>query len=147
VLVRSQGTTASAPDLREWFTAYNGRQTIEAGIKQEKRVFKLQHMMSQQAVEMQVQLALTLFAANFVQWALEWARGQVIVAPPGVAAALQCPKYVVRVAANSAAHVEVAGAQVVVRFSELSGLAGVVVRVAGPTPVQLALPLYPPAHF
>jgi hypothetical protein len=70
VLIRFQGDPAApVPDLRAWFASYNGRQTIEAGIKQEKTVFKVQHLWSRSTVGMQIQVALTLFAANFVAWA------------------------------------------------------------------------------
>jgi hypothetical protein len=73
VLVRDQATpTTPCPDLREWFASYNGRQTSEAGIKQSKTVFKVQHLGSRGAVGMQIQALLTLFAANFVAWAREW---------------------------------------------------------------------------
>ena len=34
---------------------------------------------------MQIQVALTLFAANFVQWAQEWLATQIMTAPPGAA--------------------------------------------------------------
>ena len=46
VLIRSQdGPQVACPDLRDWFHAYNGRQTIEAGNKEEKGTFKVQHLM------------------------------------------------------------------------------------------------------
>src|SRR5947209_16395884 len=75
VLLRNQEeATSPCPDLREWFSSYNARQTIEAGNKQSKTVFKVQHLWSQSAVGMQIQVALTLFAANFVGWAGVWLR-------------------------------------------------------------------------
>lgn len=148
VLLRSQDDpTAPCPDLREWFSSYNARQTIEAGNKESKTVFKVQHLWSHSAMGMQIQLALTLFAANFVAWSQEWMEGRVITPNRGMAQDLSRPKYLVRVAANSPALVEQEQGQVVVRFSPLSSLAGTVIHLAGPQPVQLALELYEGSQF
>lgn len=147
-------------DLCEWFRAYNGRQNIEAGIKQEKTVFKIQHLMSRSEQGTQIQMLLTLFAANFVSWAGEWVRERMttITAITAVSAmaktatnrrfkafkAMQgSTKQLVRVAANSPGTVEHTDGQVVVRFSSLSSLGGVVVWLVGAPAVQLALPLLP----
>lgn len=148
VLIRSQEEDRPAlPDLGGWFRSYNKRQTIEAGFKQEKTVFKVQHLWSRSAVGMQIQAALTLFAANFVAWAGEWLQQRVTTGQTTMARALQRPKYLVRVAANSLAMVEQDGAQVVIRFSPLSSLAGTLIHLAGPTPVQLAFNLDNDVHF
>ena len=56
-------------DLTQWFHDYNGRQTIEAGNKEEKTTFKVQHLMSRSAAGIRIQALLTVFAANFVRWA------------------------------------------------------------------------------
>jgi hypothetical protein len=144
VLLRSQELGQQVcPDLAQWFAAYNGRQTIESGIKQTKTVFKLQHLMSRHAVGMQIQVALTLFAANFVRWAEAWVQERIVGASPGAARRLQRPKYLVRVAANSPATVECSGEQVQVRFSPLSGLEGVRIDLGAPGAVQLPLPFLP----
>lgn len=142
VLIRSQeDPTAPVPDLAAWFASYNKRQTIEAGFKQEKTVFKVQHLWSRSAVGMQIQVALTLFAANFVQWAGDWLQERVTTPQATMAQALQRPKYLVRVAANSAAMVEQDGARVMIRFSPLSSLAGTLIHVPAPDPIQLAFDL------
>ncbi len=144
VLLHSQELGQQAcPDLVQWFTAYNGRQTIESGIKQTKTVFKLQHLMSRHAVGMQIQVALTLFAANLVRWAEAWVQERVVGASTGAARRLQRPKYLVRIAANSPAIVEQTGEQVQVRFSPLSGLEGVVLDLGAPAVVQLPLLFLP----
>jgi hypothetical protein len=148
VLLRNQeAATAHCPDLREWFSNYNARQTIEAGNKQSKTVFKVQHLWSHSAVGMQIQVALTLFAANFVGWAGVWLQPRLQPGTASAARAMRRPKHLVRVAANSPAEVETRAGQVVVRFSPLSGLAGTVIHLAGPQPIQLALDLYGGAHF
>jgi hypothetical protein len=133
VLVRNQeAPTTPVPDLREWFASYCARQTIEAGIKQSKTVFKVQRLWSRSAVGMQVQALLTLFAANFVAWGREWLQERVEVETASAARALRRPKQLVRVAANSPATVERANGEVVVRFSSLSGLPGTVIHLVGP---------------
>jgi hypothetical protein len=148
VLIRSQDDSAApVPDLAAWFASYNGRQTIEAGFKQEKTVFKVQHLWSRSAAGMQIQVALTLFAANFVQWTGDWLEECVTTPQATMAQALQRPKYLVRVAANSPAVVEQDGPVVVIRFSPLSSLAGTLIRLPAPGPVQLAFNLDYDVHF
>jgi hypothetical protein len=148
VLIRSQDDSAApVPDLAAWFASYNGRQTIEAGFKQEKTVFKVQHLWSGSAAGMQIQVALTLFAANFVQWTGDWLEECVTTPQATMAQALQRPKYLVRVAANSPAVVEQDGPVVVIRFSPLSSLAGTLIRLPAPGPVQLAFNLDYDVHF
>ena len=141
VLVRSpRAGEIGVPDVRAWFHSYNARQSVEAGIKQAKTVFKVQRLWSRSAVGMQVQVALTLFAANFVGWAQEWVAARTVVGSAGAARMLTRPKQAVRVGANSPGVVEQEGEQVRVRFSESSSLAGTVIHLAGPSPVQLAFP-------
>jgi len=60
----------ACPDLPAWFHTYNARQTIEAGNKQEKTTFKVQHLMSRSPAGIQIRAMLTVFAANFVRWAV-----------------------------------------------------------------------------
>jgi hypothetical protein len=143
VLLRSEAEPSSdCPDLRAWFKRYNERGDIEAGIKQGKTVFHVQHLWSRQRIGMQIQIALTLFAANFVQWAAAWL-GERLVARPGQwAAALQSVKRAVRSAANAPALVEGVGAALVVRFSPCSSWAGLVVGLGGPAAIQMELPLW-----
>lgn len=130
------------PDLRTWFHAYNERGDIEAGIKQSKTVFHLQHLWSRHAIGMQIQVALTLFAANFVQWAARWGHERLLVTQGHLTDWFTSVKHLVRIAANSPAVVERTGLQVVVRFSAVSSLAGVVMALRGGRAVQLELPLF-----
>ena len=95
----------------------------------------------------QIQVALTLFAANFVAWGRPWLQERVITPQATMAQALQRPRYLVRVAANSLATIEQQEGQMVIRFSPLSSLAGTLIHLAGPTPVQLAFPLMDDVHF
>jgi len=59
-------------NLPQWFGHYNGRQIIEAGIKESKRVFFLHHFKVRTAAAIYLQERLTLFAANFIRWASHW---------------------------------------------------------------------------
>jgi hypothetical protein len=143
VLLRYQADRdASCPDLVAWFKAYNGRGDVEAGIKQTKSVFHVQHLLSRSAIGMQIQVALTLLAVNFVQWAQVWLEERIVAPQPRTQVALGEVKRLVRVLANSPANVERRVGQLVVRFSPLSSLAGLVICVSGVTAVQLMLPLF-----
>jgi hypothetical protein len=147
VLARSQeDPAASCPDLRAWFAAYNGRGTVEAGIKQSKTVFHVQYLMSRQVSGMQIQVALTLFAANFVGWARAWLRERVETGVRAGKAGIERVKQVVRVGANSPAVVEQVGEQWRVRFSASSSWAGVSIWLAPQPVIQLELP-WPGAHL
>ena len=70
------GSDPVTQDLPAWFNHYNGRQIIEAGIKEGKQVFYLHRIKvrSEPAIFLQEQLA--LFAANFIRWATLWLIGQ-----------------------------------------------------------------------
>jgi hypothetical protein len=148
VLLRSQeGPQAACPELETWFHAYNARQTIEAGNKEEKTTFKVQHLMSRSAAGIEIQALLTVFAANFVRWANAWVRPRIEQSSARFEAVLRRPKHLVRVAANSPALVDHTDERIRVCFSSLSSLAGVVVCVAGMPAIQLSLPLFESHHF
>lgn len=55
--------------LLGWFQQYNGRQTIEAGIKESKQVFYLHHLKVRAEPAIYLQEAFVLFTANFIRWA------------------------------------------------------------------------------
>jgi hypothetical protein len=148
VLIRSQaGQGTACPDLPAWFHDYNARQTIEAGNKEEKTTFKVQHLMSRSPAGIQIQAMLTVFAANFVRWADEWIRPRVEQSNRRFDGVLSSPKHLVRVAANSLAAVERNDGRLLVRFSPLSSFEGVVIRLSGVAAHQLPLPLFANDHF
>jgi hypothetical protein len=130
VLLRFQpAAPTSLPDLKAWFDHYNARQTIEAGNKEEKTTFKIQHLMCRSVAGIQIQAMLTVFAANFVRWADPWVRSHLEQSNRRFTQTLASPKRLIRVAANSPATVWHAQAQVSVRFSCLSSLDGVVITI------------------
>lgn len=142
VLLRNETAPGGGdPNLRAWFHSYNERGDIEAGIKQGKTVFHVQHLWSRGRIGMQIQIALTLFAANFVQWAAAWLANRLAVSRGPCAAEFASVKRAVHSAANAPALVEGTDAAVVVRFSPFSSWAGVVVALRGSLAVQMELPL------
>ena len=60
--------------LKDGFRGYNARQTIEAGIKEGKGVFRLRHPLVRSPIGMLLQEQFSLFAANFVRWAAQWTK-------------------------------------------------------------------------
>jgi len=66
------GSDAVTQDLPGWFAHYNGRQTIEAGIKEGKQVFYLHKIKVRSEPAIYLQECLVLFAANFIRWASQW---------------------------------------------------------------------------
>ena len=120
--------------LPGWFERYNGRQTIEAGIKESKQVFSLHHLKVRSEPAIYLQEAFVLFAANFIRWASHWLQAQ---AHP-VENALNVRKLGVKRQVQVAAHVS---AQVIqdsegkwLQFSEQSAFAGLVLSLAGDHP-------------
>jgi len=63
-------------NLTAWFEHYNGRQTIEAGIKEGKRVFYLHRIKVRAEPAIYLQERMVLFAANFIRWATRWLSDQ-----------------------------------------------------------------------
>lgn len=130
---------ASDLNLTQWFHDYNGRQTIEAGNKEEKTAFKVQHLMSRSAAGIRIQALLTVFAANFVRWADEWIRPRIEQSTRRFDDVLSSPKRLVRIAANSPAVIERGAGREGVRFSHLSSFDGVVIALSGTGGRQLSL--------
>ena len=148
VLIRYQDEVPTTGwDLPQWFHDYNGRQTVEAGNKEEKTTFKVQHLMSHSPAGIEIQALLTVFAANFVRWAAQWVRERVEHPTKRFEMALGSPKRLVRVAANSPATVEHAAGREAVRFSTLSCFGGVVIRLSSEQGYQLPLPFFGNDHF
>jgi hypothetical protein len=148
VLIRYQDQIPpTGLDLPQWFHDYNGRQTVEAGNKEEKTTFKVQHLMSHSPAGIEIQALLTVFAANFVRWADAWVRERVEHSTKRFETALASPKRLVRVAANSPATVERQPGRETVRFSPLSCFGGVVIRLSDGPAHQLALPFPANDHF
>jgi hypothetical protein len=117
--------------LAEWFSHYNGRQTIEAGIKEGKRVFSLHRIKVRAEPAIYLQECGVIFAANFIRWATHWLSGadappsnQLDVGQIGI-------KRQVQVGAHVSAHIIQDSQGKLLRFSEHSVFAGKVLRCPG----------------
>lgn len=66
------GADAVTADLPAWFDFCNGRQTVEAGIKEGKGVFQMHHLKVRTAPALWLQEQLAAFAANFIRWTAYW---------------------------------------------------------------------------
>ena len=132
------GDEAVTDDLDAWFHAYNGRQTIEAGIKEGKGVFQMHHLKVRSTNALLLQEHFACFAANFVRFAAHWLTQQQTHAST---IQTHSVKHMVTVIANTSAQVWQQGDVWFLRFTEQSFYAGLVLRF-GKGAIQLPLPLY-----
>ena len=128
IVYRDDGQQLTLP---AWFNFYNGRQTIEAGIKETNVVFKMHplKMRSQGGIALQEQFV--LFAANFVRFATVWLRERMSRSSPKFDEALTRVKVLVRVGANTSAWVVGQHADLLVKFDNTGAYPGVELRLAG----------------
>ena len=70
------GADPVTENLPAWFEHYNGRQVIEAGIKEGKQVFNLHHLKVRSEPAIYLQECFVIFAANFIRWATRWLADQ-----------------------------------------------------------------------
>jgi hypothetical protein len=130
----------------EWFSSYNGRQTIEAGAKEGKGVLQMHHLKVRSAAGLALQEALTAFAANFIRWAAEWLQRSSTATTPlerlqgGV-------KSSVRIVANTSAWVIWQSQGCLLRFTDLSPFAGTEWGIGYTYCLQLPLPLFKTCDF
>ena len=99
------GSTPVTTDLPAWFGKYNARQTIEAGIKETKQVFYLQRLKVRSEPAIYLQEAMTIFAANFIRWAIPWIEQHAEQNEDTLALGKMGIKKQVQVAANTSAKV------------------------------------------
>lgn len=133
---------APPPGPKEWFVRYNGRQTLEAGIKENKGVFTMRRPLVRSPIGMQLQEAFALFAANFVRWAVGWVREQIRDVPPALKQALSEVKTLVRVLAHSRAQVVENETGSALVFDAHCPFAGAVLVIHGAPIYQTVLPLF-----
>jgi hypothetical protein len=133
---------APPPPLPEWFAQYNGRQTIEAGIKEEKGVFTLKRHLVRSPIGMQLQEQFALFGANFVRWAAAWVKDMLRQVNHRFATALDQVKTLVRTVSHARARWVRNDLGHTLTFDEDGPFAGTVVCLSGVVAVQQALPLF-----
>jgi hypothetical protein len=141
------GDDAVTTDLAGWFAFYNGRQTIEAGIKEGKNVFQMHHLKVRSSAGLMIQEAFAVFAANFVRLAAAWLHETYPDAPPPFDRAQASVKQMVRIAANTSAWVIWQPGGCLLRFTELSAFAGTELVIRDAAPIQLVLPLFKSCVF
>jgi hypothetical protein len=117
--------------LPAWFDFYNGRQTIEAGIKETNVVFKMHPLKMRSRGGIALQEQFSLFAANFVRWAAVGLRQRVCRSTRLFDDALTRVKAMVRVAANTSAWVVEKDESLLVKFDETGAYPGVELRLTG----------------
>jgi hypothetical protein len=142
-LVRS----GPAPTLVEWFAHYNARQTIEAGNKEMKGVFFVQHLMSRSPAGIRLQVLFTGLAANVVRWCQPWLATCAAAPTPNVTRTLGSPKALVRVAANATALVQHTAAGTSLLFGPRSALPGAAFTLRGVPAIQLPLGFHRPCKI
>ncbi|TAN84509.1 MAG: hypothetical protein EPN14_02050 [Gallionella sp.] len=132
------------PTLPVWFQHYNQRQTIEAGNKEMKGTFFVQHLMSRSLAGIRLQVLFTGLAANAVRWCVPWLKNCAAETTPKLNRTLNSPKHLVRVAANSAALVQQTTCGTTLQFAPESSLPGVTLFLKGVPAFQPALAFHQP---
>jgi len=127
------------PTLPVWFVHYNQRQTIEAGNKEMKATFFVQHLMSRSPSGIRLQVLFTGLAANLVRWCVPWLKGCAAHSSLKLTRTLNSPKKLVRIAANSAALVQQTPSGTSLQFAPDSSLPGITLFLKGVPAFQLAL--------
>ena len=130
------------PAAREWFKWYNGRQTIEAGIKEGKGVFTLKRHLVRSPIGMLLQEQFAIFSANFTRWAAAWASDLVQQANPNFTKTLAEVKNLVRVLSHTRARWVRNQTGNCLIFDEVGPFAGTILCLSGQVAIQLALPLF-----
>lgn len=147
------GQDAVTTDLPAWFHTYNGRQTIEAGIKEGKNVFQMHHLKVRSEAALFLQEHFATFAANLVRWAAHWLVTECLAAPDD--ADLACRpqatvpgvKEQVQTLAHTSAYVTWFEQGCLLMFTEHSLLAGCTLYIIRQAAIQLALPLFKSCIF
>jgi hypothetical protein len=129
------GATPVATDLRTWFSKYNARQTIEAGIKETKQVFYLHRLKVRSEPAIYLQEAMTIFAANFIRWATVWIDQHAEQDENSLPLGTMGIKKQVQVAAHTSAKVIHNSDGMLLKFSPVSAFAGKQLFFPAPTRV------------
>jgi len=125
------GADLVTQDLPAWFERYNGRQLIEAGIKESKQVFYLHRIKVRSEPAIYFQEYCVLFAANFIRWATQWLAQQQSPAEDALDVRKLGIKRQVQVAAHLSAHVIRDSTGWLLKFGEQSAFADKVLRLSG----------------
>jgi hypothetical protein len=130
------------PALPDWFKQHNARQTLEAGIKQEKEVFTLKRHLVRSPIGMPLQEQFAVFGANFVRWAAAWVKDLLAQANQNFKTALAQVKTLVRIVSRTRARWVRNAVGNTLIFDETGPFAGTVISLSGWVAVQLPLRLF-----
>jgi len=133
---------SSPPPLPQWFDRYNGRQTIEAGIKETKSVFTLKRHLVHSLIGMQLQEQFALFGANLVRWAAAWVKDMLRQVNRNFTVALDQVKTLVHIASRARARWVRNRLGHTLIFDENGPFAGTIICLSGRVAFQLVLPLF-----
>lgn len=125
------GSDPVIQDLPAWFNHYNGRQIIEAGIKESKQVFYLHRIKVRSEPAIFLQERMALFAANFIRWAALWLAEQGQPQENALDIRKLGVKRQVQVGAHVSAQVIRNSEGMLLKFSEHSAFAGKVLKLQG----------------
>ena len=125
------GSDPVTQDLPAWFNHYNGRQIIEAGIKESKQVFYLHRIKVRSEPAIFLQERMALFAANFIRWATLWLVEQAQPEENALDIRNLGVKRQVQVGAHVSAQVIRNSEGMLLKFSEHSAFAGKVLKLQG----------------
>jgi hypothetical protein len=135
---------ATTPDLTtaEWSArrvgvSYNGRQAMEAGIKESKGIFASRHLPTRKHAGIALYQELVLFAQNFLRWFRRLALGNDVLAAAGI-------KELVRIGARSRARVALAAHGLTLTFLGPSPWHGIAIILRPRFSYQLPLPGFDP---
>jgi hypothetical protein len=118
------GSNPVTLSLPTWFKHYNGRQIIEAGIKEGKQVFFLHKIKVRSEQAIFLQEAFVIFAANFIRWASQWLISQTDPSPQKLKVQKLGIKRQVQVGAHVSAQVIRNSEGKLLKFSDHSAFAG-----------------------
>jgi hypothetical protein len=137
------GETPPPAELTNWFQLYNGRQIMEAGIKEQKGVFTMRRPLVRSPIGLELQEQFSLFAATVVRWAAQWAREQAVrQATCGLQEAWGETKTLVRVVGQTRARLVQTPEGRALVFAGDGPFAGSVLVFVGHVAYQEVLPLF-----
>jgi hypothetical protein len=135
------------PPLLDWFMQYNGRQIIEAGIKEQKGVFTLKRHLVRSPIGMQLQEQFALFGANLVRWAAAWVKELLAQANHNFQTALGQVKTLVQIVSRTRARWVRNALGNTLIFDEAGPFADTIICLSGLVAVQLPLRLFNFGHL
>ncbi len=130
------GNDTVTNDLSAWFAHYNGRQTIEAGIKEGKQVFHLHRIKVRSEAAIFLQEHFVTFAANFIRWATHWLTSLPQPDEQALDVRQLGIKRQVQVGAHVSAYISQSSDGKLLRFTDWSAFAGKVLRLPFSTAPQ-----------